>query len=224
MIRICTVAARRHLVASQHPYSFALVGEEQKDSHFPKSLTQLRLNECGSQASVPEKGKVKSTLQNQSNHDLGLFFFSYLSSPSVYYSKRPFSLKPPWSPEGVRNGTEWVLMGDTENKVRDWRDVKHSVFRAEPNLSTRRKFSHLPDSDPCQQWDGRRTVSFWGFHISGKADGRAHVAYLPSSALRPGLQHRAKVRPGPEMSDQRVKAMECGNKRKDGQALWQYLP
>lgn len=107
MIRICTVAARRHLVASQHPYSFALVGEEQKDSHFPKSLTQLRLNECGSQASVPEKGKVKSTLQNQSNHDLGLFFFSYLSSPSVYYSKRPFSLKPPWSPEGVRNGIEY---------------------------------------------------------------------------------------------------------------------
>lgn len=77
-IRICTVAARRHLVASQHPYSFVPVQAEQKDSLFPKSLTQLRLNECGLQDSFSEKGKVKSTLENQGNQNLGLFLFYLL--------------------------------------------------------------------------------------------------------------------------------------------------
>lgn len=84
------------MVASQHPYSFVPVQAEQKDSLFPKSLTQLRHNECGLQDSFSEKGKVKSTLENHGNQNLGLFFFLFianLSSSSAYYDKKetPFT-------------------------------------------------------------------------------------------------------------------------------------
>lgn len=89
MIRICTVAARTHLVASQPPYSFVPVQAEQKDSLFPESLIWKRHNECGFQASIPKKGKVKSTLENQGNHNSGLFFLliTCLFSPSAYHIK-----------------------------------------------------------------------------------------------------------------------------------------